>query len=137
MRQLVPACVRVGLSRQLREELRLHPEELRQRILRKQVLWLVWFDTAKIASMRYRDLQDTYWYHNLDLREMLAIYAILPRKFIDDSDGRKKKWLQTFRQRCVPPNPNSPTPTHAHPVSWCPYFAFRVMLQARRPDRAA
>ena len=131
LRQIVPACVRGGMSRQLDAKLQEHSEELRtrcvwskppirdtsccchpltgvpylrpgpRRLLQKQILWLVWFDKPVVANMKFRELQDSFWYHNLDLREMLAIYAVLPRKFNDDGEGLKRGWFETFRSRLV------------------------------------
>lgn len=67
---------------------------LAKRLLSKKCLWLVRMPKDTIAKLHEADLMGRYnpQGQNLDIVELLAIYAACPKKFDLDTTGKKEAW---------------------------------------------
>ncbi|CAM9616043.1 unnamed protein product, partial [Discosporangium mesarthrocarpum] len=54
-----------------------------------------------IKKIHIADLQTNYSNQGLDIVEMRAVWAAMPREFDLDSDGRKMQWAALFRDKLV------------------------------------
>lgn len=63
-------------------------------IMTKKCLWLIRMHPAAIDKLHEADLISKYntEAQNLDIVEMVAIYGSIPKKFTNDSRGKKKEW---------------------------------------------
>ena len=76
------------------------PQDIVVRVFSKKVLWIVRKDPRDVAKLHSADLYATrYNYMGLDLTEMRAVYAVLPKEFELDGDGRKSEWRSAFRNK--------------------------------------
>ena len=72
---------------------------LAERFWRKKVLWLIWMQPEEIRRLHAHELDTQYWYWGLDIVEQRAVYAVLPQQFDNDFDGKKKQWLEIFKEK--------------------------------------
>ena len=74
-----------------------------KRLWRCKVLSLIWMDADEIQSLHFSELDTKYWSYGLDIVEMRAVYACLPKEFPAefDLDGKKEEWLRNFRDVLV------------------------------------
>ena len=77
------------------------PEALARRLHSKRILSFIWMDPAEIDELQFSELDVKYWAYGLDIVEMRAVFAQLPRRFSTDPDGRKTEWLSEFKQLLV------------------------------------
>lgn len=76
------------------------PQDIVERVFSKKVLWIVRKDPRDVAKLHSADLYATrYNYLGLDLTEMRAVYAVLPKEFELDGDGKKLEWRSAFRKK--------------------------------------
>lgn len=77
------------------------PKEIINRMFSKKVLWFVRKHPEDIAKTHHADLKCQFTSQGLDIMEMRAVYAVLPRAFELDTDGKKAKWRTNFKQKLV------------------------------------
>ena len=103
MRRAVPPDVRAGPSGEgwTRDALVAAgvPEALAKRILAKRALWLTRTDPSRVAKCHVADLRAVYNTQGLDLVELRAVYASLPRRWDNDGDGKKQAWAEGIREK--------------------------------------
>jgi len=68
-----------------------------KRLMTKKCLWLVRLEPEDISKLHVAELQSKYSVvgNCLDLVELIAIYAALPHKFMNDFDGKKINWFES------------------------------------------
>ena len=73
---------------------------LAKRLLNKKCLWLLRMSTATISTLHEADLMGRYnpQGQNLDIVELLAVYAACPTKFEIDSTGKKEAWRSALEE---------------------------------------
>ena len=103
LRAIVPAIVRIGAGgkitkRDIHERAPSMSRELLTRVWKKRVLWFIWMDPADIKELHYQELDVNYWYHGLDLRELRAVYSVIPKGF-SAGDPMKQQWHDAVRER--------------------------------------
>jgi hypothetical protein len=79
------------ITKEAAEELGV-PDEICQRIFNKRILWLVRMDVEDISKIHAAELNEKYSNQGLDIREMRAVYGVLPPMFGFDGDGKKEVW---------------------------------------------
>jgi hypothetical protein len=52
-----------------------------------------------IQKIHVADLFIKYACQGLDIKELRAVYAVLPRWFLNDPDGKREEWRLTFQLR--------------------------------------
>eukprot|EP01043_Picozoa_sp_COSAG02_P062020 COSAG02_NODE_8458_length_2565_cov_2.719789_2_plen_823_part_01 len=103
LRSIIPAIVRIGASgkitkRDIHERAPSMSRELLTRVWKKRVLWFIWMDPADMKELHYQELDANYWYHGLDLRELRAVYSVIPKDFAG-GDPMKQQWRDAIRER--------------------------------------
>lgn len=70
------------------------PAALAKRLINKKCLWLIRMDPSYICKLHYAELNSKFSVqgNNLDIVETLAIYACVPAKFPNDTNGKKALW---------------------------------------------
>ncbi|CAN0093342.1 unnamed protein product, partial [Phaeothamnion confervicola] len=95
LRCLIPPDVRTsGINKMVQEGV---PRTVAQRIWKVKVLQWVRWHPEDLVKIHIADLQTKYSNQGLDLVEMRAVWAAMPREFDLDGDGKKAQWLGFFR----------------------------------------
>ena len=66
--------------------------DVAQRIWSKKVIWFIRAEQSRIARIHAADLDITYSIQGLDIMELRAVWASLPKTFENDGDNRKAAW---------------------------------------------
>jgi hypothetical protein len=76
------------------------PVALAKRFMSKKCLWLIRMAPSYISKLHYAELQGKYSVegNNLDIVEILAIYACVPVKFPNDGNGKKALWRKSLEE---------------------------------------
>ena len=103
LRDLIPAIVRIGAAgkitkREIHERMPSMSRELLSRVWKKRVLWFLWMDASDMKELHYQELDTNYWYYGLDLRELRAVYSVIPKGFAN-GDEKKQQWTEAIRER--------------------------------------
>jgi len=100
MKRIVPhEVVTTGVSMEfLVDQCHLSPE-VAGRVMKTKILQFYYMDTEVISKLHIADLSSRYVPQGLDIRELRAVYACLPKEFQLDSDGRKKLWRDDCRTK--------------------------------------
>jgi len=77
------------------------PRPLAQRLRSKRVLWLLRMHELDIQRLHTADLVTKFTSHGLDLRELRAVWSVLPTAFESDPRGEKSKWKQELFDKLV------------------------------------
>ena len=99
MKRIVPHEVTSGISLEFLTQQCHLSTEVAQRIMKTKILQFLYMDSDVIAKTHIADLSSRYVPQGLDIRELRAIYACLPKEFQLDSDGRKKLWREDCRNK--------------------------------------
>jgi len=99
MKRIVPHEIASGISVEfLTGQCHLTPE-VAGRIMKTKILQFLYTDVDVIAKTHIADLSSRFVPQGLDIREMRAVYACLPKEFLLDGDGKKKLWKDDFRNK--------------------------------------
>lgn len=99
MRRVVPLEIASLSQAELVNE-RGMPPKLARRLFENKVLWFVRTDPKLIAKLHIAELNGKYAAAGLDLVELRAVYACLPRTgFTNDPTGQKAQYKATVRDR--------------------------------------
>jgi len=99
MKRIVPHEVTTGVSQEFLVDQCHLATEVAQRIMKTKILQFYYMDSEVIAKIHIADLSSRYVPQGLDIRELRAVYACLPKEFQLDSDGRKKLWRDECRTK--------------------------------------
>ena len=75
------------------------PKNLAKRIWDMKVLWLTRCEESFIAKIHAADLKSKYAFHMLDITELRAVWAVLPKEFENDQTGEKAEWKANVLQK--------------------------------------
>ena len=75
--------------------------QLAKRVMTVKALWLTRFSTALVNSLHVALLKSDFGFdgRNLDLVELLAVYASYPEKFSNDGNGQKQQYRDLLREK--------------------------------------
>lgn len=99
LREIVPTDIFSVKKRTLEE--RGLPRILVQRLFSKKALTMVHMEPARIRKLHITDLRNRYVTQGLDIRELRAVYAILPEEFENDPHGKKREWRTQLYDKLV------------------------------------
>ena len=69
-------------------------ETVMKRVWNERSLWLVRFDPEEISRIHIAELRHKYTAHRLDITELRAVYASLPKEFCSDPGNLKLEWRE-------------------------------------------
>ncbi|GBG33005.1 Costars family protein ABRACL [Hondaea fermentalgiana] len=98
MTQIVPPEVVTGCSEAFLESRGLRPA-VAKRVMQTKIFHFLYMDIEAISKLHIADLSSRYIPQGLDIIELRAVYTRLPPDFQNDRDGRKKLWLEQYRQK--------------------------------------
>lgn len=78
-----------------------YSEQLAKRLVTVKALWLTRYSTEHINSMHFALLKSDFGFdgRNLDLVELLALYACYPQNFTNDGNGKKQQYRDLLREK--------------------------------------
>jgi len=98
MTDIVPKEVLTGVSEPWLRS-RGMSSALAKRVMQTKILQFLYMPKETIAKLHIADLSSRFIPQGLDIVEVRAIYYVLPEHFELDRDGRKKQWLEAYRQK--------------------------------------
>jgi len=110
-------------------------EEIAKRVWQRKVLWFVRADPSLISTKIHAvDLHNKYSTQGLDLAELRAVWASLPRDgFKNDADGRKDEWrvkvLDQLRELVKKEQRGELRPTLRRALPYTRYQQFKLQEQ--------